>query len=136
MKKNIIYTYIKRIIFICISITAYRAIYLICTYRLFRVLYTPRWTTDHVLWPAAVISVIPSFWGAYRFTFITLIGYILGVISGELFGGYKVHIPPQYKHYGWFIWACVFTASIIIGIIIEVLHKRKYKKKRIKLDVF
>lgn len=124
----------RRIIYTCLAASAYIAIYFTCL-KLFSFsspyhLYTPEWTMRRVLWSAAVISVVPALFGAYRFTFITLAGYILGVIAGELLGGFQADIPPQYKHYGWFIWACVFIASIIGGIIIELRHKRKLMNLR------
>ncbi len=82
-------------------------------------MYTPSWTLRNVLWFAALISVIPSLFGNYRFSIITLAGYILGVIAGEMFGGFKSDIPPQYLHYGWMIWGSVYISSIIIGILVE-----------------
>ncbi len=88
-------------------------------------LYTPEWTTRHVLWPATAISTIPAFFGLRRFPFITLAGYVLGVISGELFGGFQSDVPPQFLHWGWLIWFWVFFASIVLGIAVEVVRKRR-----------
>ncbi len=82
-------------------------------------MYTPSWTLRNVIWYAAMISVIPSVFGYYRFSIITLAGYILGVISGEMFGGFQSHIPPEYMHYGWVIWGAVFITSAIIGMLVE-----------------
>jgi len=82
-------------------------------------MYTPSWTARNVLWPAALISVIPSFLGYYRFSIITLAGYILGVISGEMFGGFQSDIPPEYPHYGWIIWGAVYILASITGILVE-----------------
>jgi len=67
-------------------------------------MYTPSWTARNVLWFAALISVIPSLFGNYRFSIITMAGYVLGVIAGEMLGGFKSDIPPVYPHYGWIIW--------------------------------
>ena len=90
-------------------------------------MYTPSWTLRNVLWFSALISVIPSLFGNYRFSIITLAGYILGVIAGEMFGGFKSHIPPEYPHYGWIIWGSVYISSAIIGILVEILirHRRR-----------
>ncbi len=82
-------------------------------------MYTPSWTARNVIWIAALISVIPSFFGNYRFSIITLAGYILGVIAGEVFGGFQSDIPPEYLHYGWVIWGAVYISSAIIGILVE-----------------
>ncbi len=82
-------------------------------------MYTPSWTVRNVIWFAALISVIPSFFGYYRFSIITLAGYILGVIAGEMFGGFQSDIPPEYLHYGWVIWGAVYISSAAIGILAE-----------------
>ncbi len=87
-------------------------------------MYTPSWTARNVLWLAALISVTPSLFGYYHFSIITLAGYILGVIAGELLGGFQSDIPPQYLHYGWIIWGVVYISSAIIGIKTEKLVKR------------
>lgn len=90
-------------------------------------MYTPSWTLRNVLWFAALISVTPSLFGHYCFSIITLTGYILGVIAGEMFGGFKSHIPPEYLHYGWVIWGSVYILSSIIGILVEVLIRQRHK---------
>ena len=82
-------------------------------------LYTPSWAARNVLWLAAMISVTPSLFGYYRFALITLAGYILGIVAGELFGGFQSDIPPEYLHYGWVIWGAVYIASIIIVMVVE-----------------
>jgi len=85
-------------------------------------MYTPSWTARNVLWLAAMISVIPSLIGYYRFALITLAGYILGVVAGELFGGFQSDIPPEYLHYGWVIWGAVYITSVIIGMLVEKIQ--------------
>ena len=94
-------------------------------------MYTPSWTVRNVIWYAAIISVIPSFFGNYRFSIITLAGYILGVIAGEMFGGFKSDIPPEYLHYGWVIWGAVFISSAIIGILVEILIRHRHNQSRL-----
>ena len=91
-------------------------------------MYTPSWTVRNVLWFAALISVISSLLGNCRFSIITLSGYILGVIAGEMFGGFKSGIPPEYLHYGWLIWGSVYILSAIIGILVEILIRHRYKR--------
>lgn len=88
-------------------------------------MYTPSWTIRNVIWYAALISVIPSLFGYYRFSLITLAGYVLGVVVGELFGGFQSDIPPEYLHYGWLIWAAVYIISAAIGILFEKARRDK-----------
>ncbi len=88
-------------------------------------MYTPSWTARNVLWLAAMVSVIPSLFGYYRFSLITLAGYILGVVAGELFGGFQSDIPPEYLHYGWLIWGAVYITSAAIGMLFEKARRDK-----------
>lgn len=92
-------------------------------------MYTPSWTARNVIWFAAFISVIPSLFGHYRFSMITLAGYVLGVIAGELFGGFRSDIPPEYRHYGWLIWGFVYLSAAITGILVEILRGHHRKKR-------
>ena len=119
----------QRLPYVAVLLAAYVVIYLICR-QVFAIgsphhLYTPEWTARHVLWLAATISTLPVLFGARRFPVITLAGYVLGVIAGELFGGFEADIPPQYLHHGWFIWTCVFVASVVVGIIVERTHRSR-----------
>lgn len=105
----------------------YLAIFFVC-YQFFFIgqdfhLYTPDWTAKHFLWIAAIISVIPAFFGAYRFPYITLAGYILGVISGELFGRtmrvMQENLPPMPYHNGWLICISFYLGACLVGIIVD-----------------
>jgi len=113
----------KRLLYAAITGMVYVLIYIISRHY-FDIgqqfyMYTPSWTARNVLWLAALISAVPSFFGHYRFSMITLAGYILGVIAGELFGGFRSDIPPEYLHYGWLIWTAVYISTAIIGILVE-----------------
>lgn len=83
-------------------------------------IYTVSWTTRQVLPIVVFITVLMTLLGKWHLTsFISFAGYILGIVLGELFGGFKSDVPPQYLHYGWAIWGCVFILSVIAGIIVE-----------------
>lgn len=115
LKKNILYAVITGFIYVLLyGISRY---YFDIGQQFY--MYTPSWTARNVLWFAAMISVIPSLFGYYRFSLITLAGYILGVTGGELFGGFQSDIPPEYLHYGWVIWGAVYIASAMVGMLAE-----------------
>ena len=82
-------------------------------------MYTVSWTTRGVLPVAASISVLAALFGKRYLTIISFVGYILGIVLGELFGGFEANMPPQYLHHGWEIWGCVFSLSVIAGLLIE-----------------
>ena len=106
----------------------YAVIYFICRELLFHI-YTPEWTSRNFLLIAAMISIIPAFFNAYRFPFIALSGYVLGVILGELFGRttriMMEGLPPMPVHNGWFICIVSFIIFCVAGGIIEIALKKK-----------
>jgi transcriptional regulator with XRE-family HTH domain len=110
--------------------TAYVAIYLICRKFLYH-LYTPDWTANNILWIVCIISCIPGLFGAYRFSFITLAGYIAGVILGEIFGPtmrtVQKGMPPMPYHDGWFYCIATYLVSCMVGIAYELYGRRKRK---------
>ncbi len=119
----------RRLITVGIVLAGYLAIYLISR-QVFALhsphyLYTPEWTARNVLWIAAIVSTVPALLGARLFPFVTLGGYVLGVVAGELFGGFEADVPPQYLHWGWLIWLGVFLASVGAGVVVEKVHKRR-----------
>jgi len=117
----------QRITPVLIILAAYVGIFLLCkNFDIGRThyMYTPSWTLRHVLWISAAISVIPALGGYWRFSYISLAGYTLGVIFGELLGGFQSDVPPQFLHYGWLIWLCIFVLSSFIGLFVEIKHKR------------
>jgi hypothetical protein len=114
----------KRFIDCCVIVVLY-----IVTYLIFRTIfdvrglypvYTPGWTGRHFLWFAAFISALPALFGWAKFPYVTFAGFIFGNIAGELFGGFKSDIPPQFSHYGWLISIVVFFLSCAFGIYIEL----------------
>ena len=74
---------------------------------------------------SSTISILPAFWGKWRFSAVTLFGCGLGILLGELLGPYPAGIPYGHRHYGWAIWGGMFLASVVIGILLEVLNKRR-----------
>ncbi len=119
----------RRVVHISAVVVLYVAAYL--SYRIvFDVsglfpIYTPGWTGRHFFWLAAVSSTLPALFGWIRFPYITFAGFVLGNIAGELFGGFRSDIPPEYRHYGWLIAIIVFLFSCAVGAYIE--HRFKLR---------
>lgn len=88
--------------------------------------YTPEWAARHVFWGCALIVFLPSIFGRYRFPACAFAGYAAGLVFGELFGGFQADVPPQYLHYGWLIFLCVFALSCVLGVFLE---RRKKQNK-------
>ena len=80
--------------------------------------------SGNLFWYAAAISVIPALFGKYKFSCITLIGFVIGLVSGMMFGPYPEGGTVGHDHYGWAIWGAIYLVSIVAGIIVE-----RYKKK-------
>lgn len=87
--------------------------------------YTPEWAARHVFWACALIIFLPSVFGKYRFSAAAFAGYPIGLAAGELFGGFQADVPPQYLHYGWLIFLCVFAAACLLGAILQ--HRAEAK---------
>lgn len=81
--------------------------------------YTPEWSARHILCIVSLIIFFTALFGKIRFSIFTLVGYITGIIAGEIFGGFRVNVGPQYIHYGWLICILVLIAFCCIGILIE-----------------
>ena len=79
--------------------------------------------SSNLFWYAMVLSVIPALFGKYTFSCTTLIGFIVGLAAGMLFGPYPEGASIGHSHYGWAIWGAIFLVSIMMGIIVE-----RYKK--------
>jgi len=90
--------------------------------------YTPEWSARNIYWLASAIIFFPTFWGKLRFSITALAGYILGIVAGEAFGGFRKDVPPQYPHYGWLILICVFIASCALGVWFQRGRKKKAPK--------
>lgn len=118
----------KHHIYAAVTAAFYFLIYIVCRKYLYH-LYTPDWTADNILWVACIISVLPGLFGAYRFSWITLAGYLAGVILGEMFGPTMRIVqegqPPMPYHDGWFYCIATYIVSCLIGIACEIYSKGK-----------
>jgi hypothetical protein len=123
----------RRVNAIIILIALYGVIYILNS-QLFDIhksfyMYTVSWTTRNVLPFVLILTLIMTLLGRWYITsFVSFSGYILGIILGELFGGFKSNVPPRYLHYGWLIWGCVYILSIVIGVIMERTMKSSEKR--------
>ncbi len=89
--------------------------------------------SSNLFWISAVISAVPSLWGKYRFSAITFTGFVVGLLSGMIFGPYPKGIPYGHGDYGWLIWGIIYLFSAVIGIILEYLLKRKNNKDNLTI---
>ena len=80
---------------------------------------TPEWVARHLFSYILSFLIVMSLIGYRKFVTVLVIGYISGLLEGELFGGFESHIGPQYLHWGWLIFIIVFVVSCFIGYIIE-----------------
>lgn len=109
----------------------YFVIYLVCK-EFFYIgkpyhMYTPDWTARNILLYCGIISAGVAVFGWIIFPYITFGGYVLGVILGELFGGFQSNVPPEYKHYGWCICICLYVVAALLGMMIEMKRRRLQK---------
>jgi len=84
--------------------------------------------SSKLFWYAMTISVIPAFLGKHKFSCTNLIGFVIGLIAGMIFGPYPEGAAIGHDHYGWAIWGVIYIMSIVIGVIIE-RRKKKVNNK-------
>ena len=75
--------------------------------------YTPEWVARQLFPFFAGMMTAYSLSGKRRIVVISFIGYISGLVAGEIFGGFENHIGPQYLHWGWLIFIIVFIVFFI-----------------------
>lgn len=122
----------KRLLTVIVCILVYGIIYILNKY-FFDIgkpydMYTISWTSRRVLLISLIISIAAAMIGKQYLANISVTGYILGIVTGELFGGFEVNTPPQFRHHGWFIWGCVFVLSLIVGVLVEIVYKHRSNK--------
>ncbi len=88
-------------------------------------LYTPEWGARRIFGFVAMIILVPAVVGRVKFSTIAFLGYILGLVAGELFGRVDVVKPYFYNHYGWLILIVIFILSCVVGWYVEYGVRRK-----------
>lgn len=81
--------------------------------------------SSNLYWYAMFISVLPCLWGKYKYMYCTILGFVIGLVGGILFGPYPEGIPYGHGDYGWAIWGGIFLLSMIVGSIYQNYHKNK-----------
>lgn len=81
--------------------------------------------SSNMYWIGMGISVIPILVGKKRYGITTLAGFVIGLLAGILFGPYPAGVPYGHGDYGWAIWGGVFIVSVVVGIILEGIMKKK-----------
>ena len=79
--------------------------------------------SSNLFWYAMMISVLPAFFGKYKFSYTTLAGFVVGLAAGMVFGPYPEGAAIGHDHYGWAIWGVICLVSIAAGIIVEKCKK-------------
>lgn len=93
--------------------------------------------SSSMFWYALVLSVIPALFGKYKFSCTTFAGFLIGFITGMIFGPYPEGAAIGHNHYGWAIWGVSYLISIVTGILVEMkpmnyrifLHLENRKEK-------
>lgn len=150
----------KNIVFALLIAAAYILIYLVgrliwcdlSNSSLIGTLFTSKPTGEHsylygwllssdLFWYAMAISVIPSLFRKHKFSIVTTVAFVLGIILGMIFGPYPEGAAIGHDHYGWAIWGGVYLLPIVVGILAErfikgditaLFHKAKEHKYKLQ----
>lgn len=72
-----------------------------------------------LFWWAMAISACPALLGCRRFPWVTMGGFLLGMLAGLLLGPNPAGAPYGHGDAGWAFWGGVFLWGIVWGILIE-----------------
>lgn len=75
--------------------------------------------SSNLFWISLFVSALPAIWGKTKFSLTTVIGFILGMLAGMLFGPNPAGAAMGQSHYGWLIWGAIYLLSAIVGIFAE-----------------
>ena len=81
--------------------------------------------SSRLFWWAAAISVLPSLFGKWKFSLVTLAGFVLGFFLGLVFGPNPAGEALGQGHYGWAIWGAVFLIACLAGGIVQKLRGKQ-----------
>ena len=90
--------------------------------------YTLDWILRNGLYLiGAVIAVGSAVLGQWHLSFTVLSGVHLGILIAEIFGPNPSGAEFGFGHYGWFIWIVVFLISVILGLVLQIRHRKRIK---------
>lgn len=75
--------------------------------------------SSNLFWFSMAISAAPALFSKYKFSLVTTVSFVLGIVLGMIFGPYPEGTAIGHSHYGWVIWGGIYLLSIIIGILSE-----------------
>ena len=84
--------------------------------------------SSHLFWCAMAISVISVLFGKSKFSYITLLGFVIGIAAGMISGPNPQGAAMGQGHYGWAIWGIVYLVSTAAGIVAEICCRKLHGK--------
>lgn len=90
--------------------------------------------SSNLFWYAMAISAIPAFFGKKKFSCVTLLAFILGLLLGMIFGPDPEGAAMGQSHYGWAIWGTIYLMSMMVGILWERFTKSSAREPLPKLQ--
>lgn len=81
--------------------------------------------SSRLFWWAAAISALPSLFEKWKFSLVTLAGFVLGFFLGLVFGPNPAGEALGQGHYGWAIWGAVFLIACLAGGIVQKLRGKQ-----------
>ena len=85
--------------------------------------------SSHLFWYTMAASVLFALLGKPLLSRMTTGGFFLGIVLGMIFGPYPEGAFTGNTHYGWAIWGVVLLLSIIAGVVLESVKKKRKQKE-------
>lgn len=83
----------------------------------------------HLFWYVMTVSLLFALCGKPLLSRMTTGGFLVGIILGMIFGPYPEGAATGNTHYGWLIWGIVLFFSVITGVILESVKKKRGNEK-------
>ncbi len=91
---------------------------------------------NKLFWLSMAASAVPALFGKKYYSFTTLLGFVLGLLLGELCGQNPAGAAYGHGHYGWAIWGCIFIFSLGMGIVLERMERSKANTQKSRLWIW
>ena len=81
---------------------------------------------QNLFWIAAAISVLAAIVGKIYFSGVSLIGFAVGLLLGEILGPNPAGAVQGHTHYGWAIWAGIYLLFLAAGAVLERMARYEF----------
>jgi len=72
----------------------------------------------------ALACIAPALWGWTRLSTTAFVGFVLGLLAGEVYHFFFWTPEQSGIPYSWVIWLLTFLVSMILGVLLQMMKKK------------